>query len=113
MSAANGSTTGPTLPESYQTTGAPPAWQGASTPSGRPNYSSGPPSDPVPTMPAQNPSLPAPPSSDPGIVQNGPANPELRTAEAHDPATIPPGRGAPDNSPGVARFQGGIAPPQQ
>jgi hypothetical protein len=56
------------------------------------------------------------PAVDQGVVQGGPINPEIRTAQTVNPATIPPGRGT-TNDPGdagAARFLGTIArPPQQ
>ena len=73
--------------------------------------------DSVPPMPARNPAWnnpPGSPTADPGVVQGGVASPEYRTAQATDPATIPPGRSPNDPSnAGVARFQGGITGPQQ
>jgi hypothetical protein len=96
-------------PGNYQPSTASSGYQSAAAPSGAQN-------DSVPPMPARNPAWgnqPGNPPGDPNVVQNAPAAPEYRTAQANDPAVIPPGRSPNDaNQPGVAQFQGGITRPQ-
>lgn len=68
--------------------------------------------DAVPPMPARSPTWGNSPGGS-GVAQGAPLGPEYRTAQANDPATIPPGSGAtPPYDPGVARFQGTITRPQ-
>ena len=111
-------TANPVPSTSYPSNGFPAnGWPGAgSTPNGAAGSPSGTQGDSVPSMPARSPAWGnSPAGSDPGVVQGGAANPEYRTAQNVDPASIPPGHGTNESAdPGVARFQGFIArPPQQ
>lgn len=107
-------TAGPVIPDSFQSGATPAGWQGGAAANNPTAGPVAPPHDAVPPMPARNPALNIPPGGDPGVVQGGPIGPELRTAAANDPATIPPGHGDanPNAIPGGAQFQG-TAPPQR